>query len=204
MLVTHMDANETEKLSHVAGALCLELANTIPNRRVDSDRDWLVDPGIPVWALSAGLPRVARPAHTEREDLTRLRGAVHRVFAAVAQGSDPPAADVDALTSLHAEGLRAYGYAVSGDGHVERRWPVSASSGDRMARISTSAVELLTGEDLARVRECAGCGWLFVDASRNRSRVWCSMETCGNRSKARRHHDRVRESPVPKVAADTM
>ncbi|MCL4825828.1 MAG: CGNR zinc finger domain-containing protein [Caldilinea sp.] len=34
------------------------------------------------------------------------------------------------------------------------------------------------------------CGWLFFDASRNRSRRWCSMEDCGNRAKARLHYKR--------------
>jgi len=54
---------------------------------------------------------------------------------------------------------------------------------------------VLTGEALARVRECGGtaCNWLFLDESRNRSRRWCSMESCGNRAKARRHYHRSRE-----------
>jgi len=32
--------------------------------------------------------------------------------------------------------------------------------------------------------------WLFLDRSRNRSRRWCDMKTCGNREKARRHYQR--------------
>jgi predicted RNA-binding Zn ribbon-like protein len=61
--------------------------------------------------------------------------------------------------------------------------------------IARSAAELLTSETLSRVRECGGatCTWLFLDASRNRSRRWCSMESCGNRAKARRHYRRRRE-----------
>jgi len=37
-----------------------------------------------------------------------------------------------------------------------------------------------------------GCGWLFLDETRNRSRRWCSMKDCGNRAKARRHYRRRR------------
>ncbi len=46
----------------------------------------------------------------------------------------------------------------------------------------------------ARVKACAeaGCGTLFHDTSRNRSRRWCAMEDCGNRAKARRHYARTR------------
>jgi len=55
-----------------------------------------------------------------------------------------------------------------------------------------SAVELLTSEDLERVRECAAvdCAWLFVDAIHNRSRRWCDMKSFGNREKAHRHYAR--------------
>jgi len=47
-----------------------------------------------------------------------------------------------------------------------------------------------------RVRECEddrGCGFLFIDQSKNRSRRWCSMESCGNRAKARQHYARVQD-----------
>jgi predicted RNA-binding Zn ribbon-like protein len=45
---------------------------------------------------------------------------------------------------------------------------------------------------LERVRECANhdCGWLFLDLSRNRSRKWCDMSSCGNRAKVRRFRER--------------
>ncbi len=37
----------------------------------------------------------------------------------------------------------------------------------------------------SRVKACRGtdCGWVFVDASRNSSRRWCEMASCGNRAK---------------------
>ena len=34
------------------------------------------------------------------------------------------------------------------------------------------------------------CQWAFVDTSRNRSRRWCAMEVCGNRSKTRAYRRR--------------
>ena len=49
------------------------------------------------------------------------------------------------------------------------------------------AGELLTDPSRAHVRVCPGesCGWLFLDARGRRK--WCSMATCGNRSKVRAH-----------------
>jgi CGNR zinc finger len=48
--------------------------------------------------------------------------------------------------------------------------------------------------DRARIRSCGNplCGWLFVDRSRNASRVWCDMKACGNRMKVGRHRRSAR------------
>ena len=60
--------------------------------------------------------------------------------------------------------------------------------------IARSAADLLTEGPLAAIRRCEGrdCGWIFLDTSRNRTRRWCDMRICGNRAKARRHHERVK------------
>ena len=49
---------------------------------------------------------------------------------------------------------------------------------------------LLEREDAARLRQCqdGACGWLFLDRTKNASRVWCSSGDCGNRARARRHY----------------
>jgi predicted RNA-binding Zn ribbon-like protein len=46
----------------------------------------------------------------------------------------------------------------------------------------------------SRMKACPGphCGWLFYDASRNRSSQWCSMRLCGNRVKGREFRARQR------------
>ena len=46
----------------------------------------------------------------------------------------------------------------------------------------------------SRLKACPGphCGWLFYDASRNRSSQWCSMRLCGNRVKGREFRARRR------------
>jgi predicted RNA-binding Zn ribbon-like protein len=51
------------------------------------------------------------------------------------------------------------------------------------------AEELLTSPLASRIRICAaeGCGWAFLDTSKNGTRRWCSMKLCGNREKATRY-----------------
>jgi predicted RNA-binding Zn ribbon-like protein len=81
------------------------------------------------------------------------------------------------------------GFSFGWDGSDDLRrmlWPVALS-----------AAELLAGDHPSPVKRCemweaGGCGWLFVDESRNGSRRWCSMKDCGNRAKARRHYRKVK------------
>jgi predicted RNA-binding Zn ribbon-like protein len=49
----------------------------------------------------------------------------------------------------------------------------------------------------ARLKACRAddCRWAFYDHARNRSRTWCSMAVCGNRSKARAYRSRRSSSP---------
>jgi predicted RNA-binding Zn ribbon-like protein len=67
-------------------------------------------------------------------------------------------------------------------------------------RIAEAALDVLQTADLTRVRRCplseGGCGWLFLDQSRNGSRRWCRMADCGTAAKARRLTERRRAARV--------
>jgi predicted RNA-binding Zn ribbon-like protein len=47
-----------------------------------------------------------------------------------------------------------------------------------------------------RLRPCANdeCTLFLLDRSKTNSARWCSMAVCGNRLKARRHHERTRQN----------
>ncbi|MGW2324698.1 CGNR zinc finger domain-containing protein [Streptomyces sp. NPDC001700] len=49
-----------------------------------------------------------------------------------------------------------------------------------------------------RLRPCGNpeCRLFLLDRSRANTARWCSMKTCGNRLKARRHQARTRETPA--------
>ncbi len=70
------------------------------------------------------------------------------------------------------------------------------------AQTAHSALRLLSGEALERMKICGHCGWLFIDKSRNRSRLWCDMAVCGNRVKASRHYRRSRGGSVADGAVE--
>ncbi len=63
-------------------------------------------------------------------------------------------------------------------------------------KLAQAASDLLVSSDAERVKDCGDptCRWLFLDTSKNHTRRWCDMKTCGNRMKARRHQARYQDS----------
>src|SRR5438876_127311 len=61
-----------------------------------------------------------------------------------------------------------------------------------LAPIVKSAVDLLSADEVVRVRACAAatCDWLFIDTTKNHTRRWCDMKICGNRAKVQRFRSR--------------
>lgn len=118
-----------------------------------------------------------------------LREVLHRLFDAVASNRPPPQADLDALQSTLTRTapwrrLTTRGRTVILDWNF-RGAPPSALLGP----VAWAAADLLERGPVDRIKACPpgdGCGWLFLDLSKNRSRTWCSMKTCGNLAKVRR------------------
>jgi predicted RNA-binding Zn ribbon-like protein len=67
---------------------------------------------------------------------------------------------------------------------------------DALARLAEPIVlEISSGRpDRFRICDNETCRWVFYDASPTGRRRWCSMASCGNRAKARRHRARVKAS----------
>ncbi|NUU25840.1 MAG: CGNR zinc finger domain-containing protein [Streptomycetaceae bacterium] len=63
-----------------------------------------------------------------------------------------------------------------------------------LARLLADVAASVAAGTWARMKTCRedDCRWAYYDHSRNRSRAWCSMSTCGNRAKARAFRTRER------------
>lgn len=127
----------------------------------------------------------------------RLREAIYHIFSNIAAGKRAPTEALETLNAALAEALSRARIDPSHDG-FSWGWVDEKLSLDRMMwSILRATAELLVSDDLKRIGECAddrGCGYLFFDNSRNRSRRWCSMESCGNRAKVQRHYHRQKDS----------
>lgn len=61
--------------------------------------------------------------------------------------------------------------------------------------IAVLAADLLAEHDLTLIKRCNNpqCIRYFYDTTKNRSRRWCSMDTCGNRMKVAAYYRRKRQ-----------
>lgn len=196
-----MVSNTGDSPQLVGGRPCLDFINTEgavrngPPERITSYDDllaWTVHAGVleaaEVRSLAAMGSATARAEVLERA--IRFREALYRIFVATLAGE--PAATADRAV-LDAELGIALSFRRLVPSNGSWRWEFEGSGVDAMLwRLAADASDLLTSQELDRVRECSGdtCSWLFLDRSRNRSRRWCDMADCGNRSKARRHYAR--------------
>lgn len=193
----------------VAGALCLDFANTADWHASEQPREslktyedlvaWCRRANLLDAARAAGLLREARRHPAAAKAVLRraigLRDAIYRIVVGLLRGSPPDRADLAVFNRALASALRR-SRVVSGRGGLAWTWEGDDRAFDAMLwPIVESAADLLTSERRSRIGQCAddrGCGWLFLDATRNRSRRWCAMGDCGNRAKARRHYLRTR------------
>ena len=147
-----------------------------------------------VAALAAAAAADPDGAAEEVRRMAALLRAEFAVFHGLATAGHADEAQLAAVQAVHAEALAHGRLEHTGDGF---RWTWDPDL--RLPRwlVARSAIELVTGGPLRRVKVCAsedGCTYLFVDTSKNNSRRWCSMADCGNTAKARRLTEKRRAS----------
>ena len=190
-----------------AGRPCLDFCNSLSMTSGDhlTGYDDLVAFAVqstlitPVQAQRLHALARAHPADAEAV-VARARDVREVIRALVMAAVDHTPPPLDALAHFTRELGQALGHAgLSFDdatGAYAWAWPALEVSLDApLWPIVRSAADVLTSErDRELLRQCGGetCHWLFMDTTKNRTRQWCSMASCGNREKARRHYLRRR------------
>jgi predicted RNA-binding Zn ribbon-like protein len=191
------------------GELCLDFCNTGQGARGSRQEEWVTDYGeLLTWVHAAGAISAkqatalrAKAEHSpEAAQRVWARGiafreALARLLIAKALERKPTAEDVQAIESEYARAVRYARLAPAEDGY---RWVIDADADELDAvlqPIVESALSLMTSPRMARLRRCgnATCYWLFIDETKNCSRRWCEMASCGNVMKVRRHRARLRK-----------
>jgi predicted RNA-binding Zn ribbon-like protein len=196
-------------LDILGGHPALDFTNTVDSRRkhepasylhsLDDIVEWHLRTGLlpeatakQLRAAAAGDPRLAEFAYRYG---IGLREVLYRIFSAVARGDSPDPADLDTLNTVLAA-QRPYQQLGIDQSGVKWEWRFDAAKPQSIfGPIAESAAQLLTSDRLGYVKQCPSdtCGWLFLDTSRNHSRHWCSMATCGTPAKVRRFRRRQKQ-----------
>jgi predicted RNA-binding Zn ribbon-like protein len=186
-----------ESIKLRGGSLSVDFANTVDWTEDDSEveaTDALIeDDSLDRWGTRMGVFGNSS-GHVELELARGLRGALHRIFSALARSEAPDAFSLSQLRSAYAQAVAAGALAQRADGSFGLEWRDDEPCRVRFA-VAADAVELMADpERLARLRRCPGrdCGWLFLDMSGRRR--WCSMSTCGSREKMRSLYARRRSA----------
>lgn len=174
-----------------APGLLAAVESLVNAEALELDRDELADPSaIAGWLVRQGL--LDAPPDLSQADVARVH-AVREVLRTLlaANNDDEATVDPDAVNAVLAE--LPLVVAVGADG--PRLVPAAADPLARaLGRLLAVVVDAVASGEWARMKACRlpECRWAYYDRSRNRSRAWCSMETCGNRAKARAFRQRTR------------
>lgn len=182
------------QLQTLGGHPVLDLLNTVVpknGKRVDTLKNgndvlaWLDRAG---WSLTKGSqpslpPRLLKTARTLRDEIRTLiekRKAGKRL-------------NLESLNTFlqksesHLQLLHGTGGALN----PMRTWKQRTAE-QVLGPLAEAAVELLAEADFRLIRRCKNkeCMLWFYDQTRSHRRRWCSMSTCGNRSKVTAFRDR--------------
>lgn len=130
----------------------------------------------------------------DESDLVRarvIREALRSVLVAQHDGSTPPA---DARAAIGEAADRARLTLRLGERGMVLEPQAGGLDGALGRLLAISHAAMLDGT-WDRLKVCGDdtCRWAYYDRSRNRSRSWCSMRVCGNRTKVRRFRERQAE-----------
>jgi predicted RNA-binding Zn ribbon-like protein len=209
---------EIAQFDLVAGHVSLDFANTLDNRYSPAGEIELlktyadvlrfgVQSGVLIPTQARSLRRFSenssaksksnRAAEAVLRSAVRLREAIDGIFRATARHKRPAAADLAVLNNNVRGAVTHHRIAPAiVRGKPAFAWQWDGFDSDLAAAlwpVAQGAAELLASSGCSLVRECHSvtCRWLFLDHSKNHSRRWCDMKTCGNRNKARRYYHKL-------------
>jgi predicted RNA-binding Zn ribbon-like protein len=183
----------------LGGRPALDLVNTLRERwrrRVET----LVTPeDLGLWLVRAGL--LTEPPRTSEallEDARALREAIDACVTATVAATAPPRAAIARIDGWLGDAIAQPTLVAGDDGlAVLGERPAGDAARRALAAIALDAARMVgDARERARVRICASdtCSARFYDRSPAGRRRWCSMRSCGNEAKARRHRARARSA----------
>ncbi len=196
-----------ETMTIDGGCACFNFVNTVHSRVEEDSYDYLnsYDDLIKwmekVKLLPDGklkiLKRLAAADNKAAEKalvrIKKQRELLYNFFSPVIHDYKPEDSVVKRINKTLAYSLSALSFNYS-HSELELGWNDSTIDFYEPLKIIYKDVfDIITTIPHNRFKECKACGWLFLDKSKNNSRTWCSMQTCGSIEKAKRYYYRKKQ-----------
>jgi predicted RNA-binding Zn ribbon-like protein len=195
------------ELPIVGGHLALDFANTVDDPLGPARHDHLESyADLVTWALrveiigaDAARSLVVLGAERPRQAAAvlrragALRDALNDVFGAVVEKRSDLALPWEGLRPHVVRATEAARITTGPDETPVLSWS-QGTLDHALHEVASAGAALLLSAEVARVKRCARCPWLFLDHSKNHSRRWCDMNDCGRAEKIERILERRRRS----------
>jgi predicted RNA-binding Zn ribbon-like protein len=185
------------------GQLAIDFANTIRQPRADDAisspralHEWLIEAGVltedEVGSEDTRFPSSPPDRRLLTEEALRLRAEVRYLLSAVSRREAPIASTLVALDRVLARGRWSHRLGLDADKPRLLKTYIDDGPETLLVPVALAAAEIAAYAHPDRLRTCvaAECTKWFLDTSKGGRRRWCSMATCGNRSKAARFRER--------------
>jgi len=190
------------------GWLCLDFINTVNNRKTEAYIEYLssyddllhwtgrVEMLTPdqIMTLRSIAAKDALKTGKIWIKILEARETLYNLILSLVKQEFPSKIIVVAYNKLLSHSLRKLQLNFAHPQYPGMEWKVKNDLELPLYPIIKSMYDLLTSNLIHKVKECSACGWLYFDRSKNNSRRWCNMLTCGSLNKSRNFYQRQRQS----------
>ena len=189
------------------GCVCFDFVNTIHSRVEEDSYDYIntyddliewmekvrLLPSEKLKTLKKQVNTNKKGAQKAVDEIKNKRELLYNFFSPVIHSRAPEKSIIDRFNQSLSDSLSAL--AIHNDkGDLILGWDNSkVNFYEPLKYIFKNAFDIITTIPQNRFKECGSCGWLFIDKSKNNSRTWCSMKTCGSIEKAKRYYYRKKD-----------
>ena len=190
------------------GCFVFDFINTVNTRVATPARDYLntykdvlqwsakalLLPSKDIRALGQYADKNKDDAQAAFSKLIGARETLYQLFAAVTRKEKPEPGTLDKFNRLLGQSFGKMKMEIATAKASIHFSGDEVSLDEPLRLIMKSAYDVLTAQDFDRLKECPGCGWIFLDQTKNGKRRWCDMKVCGSNDKAKRYYYRKKEN----------
>jgi predicted RNA-binding Zn ribbon-like protein len=196
-----------ETLELDGGSLCLDFVNSVRSRFENPLYEFITSPGdwlrwihkvqlfndLEEDRLKNYVSKNQVKAANELKRIISVRELLYRIFYKLALEEMPSNNDLAHFNNELSLSLRYLKIGFTEVLKVTENWnDKSFNLLYTLHPLLKSAYDLLISDTLNRLKECKHCGWIYMDKSKNNSRLWCNMKTCGNTVKTIKYYYKSR------------